>query len=109
MSTFDQFANQGGPAADGPAEMAEAKRVAEEHLRNADYDGHVPEPLGDAGYAMERTPDSTMAAPLPDGDGSVEPDAGAEDADLEFADGGAALDETGVEDAGVDGEAQGGR
>ena len=46
MGTFDQFANQGGAAAWDPNESAEAKRLAEEQLRNADYAGDLPEPLG---------------------------------------------------------------
>ncbi|HEV7956697.1 MAG: hypothetical protein JWL94_1057 [Microbacteriaceae bacterium] len=48
MSTFDQFANQGGAAAWDPEQTAEAKRVAEEQLQNADYTGGFPEPLGSA-------------------------------------------------------------
>ena len=56
MSQFDQFANQGGTAADGPEEMAEAKRVAEEHLQNADYDGHIAEPLGHGRHAADPSP-----------------------------------------------------
>ena len=46
MAQFDQFANQGGAAAWDPTKTAEAKRVAEEQLQNADYSGTVPEPLG---------------------------------------------------------------
>ncbi len=45
MGQFDQFANQGGAAAWDPDETAEAKRVAEEQLKNADYAGDLPEPL----------------------------------------------------------------
>lgn len=45
MGQFDQFANQGGAAAWDPDEAAKAKRDAEEHLRNADYAGELPEPL----------------------------------------------------------------
>lgn len=46
MAAFDQFANQGGPAAWDPEEKAEATRIAEETLQNADYAGDLPEPLG---------------------------------------------------------------
>lgn len=46
MAQFDQFANQGGAAAWDPTKTAEAKRVAEEQLQNADYSGTIPEPLG---------------------------------------------------------------
>ena len=45
MGQFDQFANQGGAAAWDPDVTAEAKRVAEEQLKNADYAGDLPEPL----------------------------------------------------------------
>lgn len=44
MGHFDQFANQGGAAAWDPDETAEAKRVAEEQLNNAET-GDLPEPL----------------------------------------------------------------
>lgn len=46
MASFDQFANQGGAAAWDPTKTAEAQRIAEEQLRNADYAGDFPEPLG---------------------------------------------------------------
>jgi hypothetical protein len=46
MGQFDQFANQGGAAAWNPdEEAAEARRVAEEQLRTADYAGDLPDPL----------------------------------------------------------------
>lgn len=46
MATFDPFENQGGAAAWDPAETEKAKQAAEEHLNNADVEGHLPEPLG---------------------------------------------------------------
>ncbi len=63
MAAFDQFANQGGPAAWDPDEKAEATRLAEETLQNADYAGDLPEPLGsaddtDSGTASADTADN---------------------------------------------------
>ena len=46
MGQFDQFANQGGPAAESADALAEARRVTDEQLKNADYAGDLPEPLG---------------------------------------------------------------
>jgi hypothetical protein len=51
MATFDQFANQGGAAAESADALAEARRRADEHLKNADYAGDLPEPLGSADEA----------------------------------------------------------
>ncbi|MET3769164.1 hypothetical protein ABIB15_001852 [Marisediminicola sp. UYEF4] len=63
MGQFDQFANQGGAAAWDPDETAEAQRVAEEQLKNADYAGDLPEPLSQgaepaAGIADDTTDES---------------------------------------------------
>lgn len=60
MGQFDQFANQGGAAAWDPDETAEAKRVAEEQLKNADYAGDLPEPLS---QGPEPTQPSQTTAP----------------------------------------------
>ena len=63
MGQFDQFANQGGAAAWDPDETAEAKRIAEEHLKNADYAGDLPEPLsqGAEPTAADDAADDTAA------------------------------------------------
>ena len=61
MGQFDQFANQGGAAAWDPDVTAEAKRVAEEQLKNADYAGDLPEPLSqgtEPGTAEDATDDT---------------------------------------------------
>lgn len=76
MGTFDQFANQGGAAAWNPEETAEAKRIAEEQLKNADYAGDLPEPLGNA--------EGTTIEPAPDDHGADELNADAPDAAAEF-------------------------
>lgn len=55
MSTFDQFANQGGAAAWDPDATAEAKRVAEAQLRSADLSGGHSEPLGSAAESTTPT------------------------------------------------------
>ncbi|MFP7834366.1 hypothetical protein [Marisediminicola sp. LYQ134] len=62
MGQFDQFANQGGAAAWDPDEAAEAKRVAEEQLQNADYAGDLPEPLGSADEPASTDPASAERA-----------------------------------------------
>lgn len=72
MAQFDQFANQGGAAAWDPTKTAEAKRVAEEQLQNADYSGTVPEPLGRNAAAHGLDGDSR------DGDANDFSDAGLE-------------------------------
>ena len=84
MSQFDQFANQGGAAAWNPDEEAdEARRVAEEQLRSADYAGALPEPLPRP--RKPHTADAVTADRLSDdGDGGgdlPEPTDGAEVAD----------------------------
>ena len=64
MGQFDQFANQGGAAAWDPSETAEAKRVAEEQLKNADYSGGLPEPLGQGASASPES-DARFSEPAP--------------------------------------------
>lgn len=53
MSQFDQFANQGGPAAENAEALAAAKRKTDEQLLAADYSGDLPEPL--QGGGLEET------------------------------------------------------
>ena len=78
MSQFDQFANQGGAAAWNPDEEAvEARRVAEEQLRTADYSGDLPEPL-QRPRGRHATPTQTRDAAAKDGPGPTD---GAEVAD----------------------------
>lgn len=75
MGQFDQFANQGGAAAWDPDEAAKAKLIGEEQLRNADYAGDLPEPLGsdqgdpDGGEPGEPDPDTAV---FTDPDGAPE-------------------------------------
>lgn len=94
MAQFDQFANQGGAAAWDPTKTAEAKRVAEEQLQNADYSGTVPEPLGRNAAAHGLDGDSG------DGDANDFSDAGLEGDGVGDAGIGAA--EVGAKDDGHD-------
>ena len=67
---FDPFANQGGPAAEDAASLAEARRVTDEQLRNADYSVDLPEPLGgerEGGADLTGEDSDTGAAGDPDG------------------------------------------
>ena len=68
---FDPFANQGGPAAEDAESLAEARRVTDEQLRNADYSVDLPEPLGNA------DDDTTAVSPAadPDAASAGDPDA----------------------------------
>ena len=91
MAQFDQFANQGGAAAWDPTKTAEAKRVAEEQLQNADYSGTVPEPLGRNAAAHGLDGDSG------DGDANDFSDAGLEGDGV----GATGLEGDGVGDAGI--------
>ena len=85
MAQFDQFANQGGAAAWDPTKTAEAKRIAEEQLQNADYSGTVPEPLGQNAAPHELDDDTRDG----DNDGANEfSDAGLDDAGLDAKDDG---------------------
>ncbi len=60
MGQFDQFANQGGPAAENAESLAAAKRKTDEQLASADYSGDLPEPL--AGGRHVAAPDDTGPA-----------------------------------------------
>lgn len=92
MAKFDQFANQGGAAAWDPTRTAEAKRVAEEQLQNADYSGTVPEPLGQNAAPHELDDDylgDDDASDFSDdelGDAEVDDDTDYDDADAESDD-----------------------
>ena len=91
MAQFDQFVYKGGAAAWDPTKTAEAKRVAEEQLQNADYSGTVPEPLGRNAAAHGLDGDSG------DGDANDFSDAGLEGDGV----GNDGVGATGLDDAGI--------
>lgn len=62
MGQFDQFANQGGPAAESAESLAAAKRKTDEQLASADYSGDLPEPLAEGRGADTAGADDTSPA-----------------------------------------------
>lgn len=67
-ATFDQFANQGGAGAESADALAEARRLSDEHLQNADYAGDLPEPLpsGVEQPDLPTAPEAADDAPNPE-------------------------------------------